>query len=114
MFDVLHLVVLPKSMLNSEKMKTLLMIVGLVVSVRCSCPILVLLRWDVEMLSLGSNPSADADDVIVVDNDANHDAANHASLVAATFSLVDHDDAMIYLVDVDILFRYDVEMHVLL
>ena len=85
MFDVLHLVVLPKSMLNSEKMKTLLMIVGLVVSAGCRCPILVLLRWDAEMLSLGSSPSAD-------------DAANHTSLVDATFSLVDdHNDAMISL-----------------
>ena len=95
-------------MLNSEKMKTLLMIVGLVVSARCSCPILVLLRWDVEMLSLGSNPSADVDAAVVVD-----DAANHTSLVDATCSLVaDHDDAMIYLADSVVLFLYDVVIHV--
>ena len=86
------------------------MIVGLVVSARCSCPILVLLRWGAEMLSLGSSPSADADAVVVVD-----DAANHASLVDATFSLVDDpDDTMICLADDVVLFLYDVVTHVLL
>ena len=97
-------------MLNFLKMKTLLMIVGLIVSARCSCPILVLLRWNAEMLSLGSNPSIDVDAVVVVD-----DAANHPSLVDATFSPVDdHDGAMIYLDEVVVLFLYDVVMHVLL
>ena len=110
LFNVLHLVLLLKSMLNSEKMKTLLMIDGLSVSARCSCPILVLLRWDAEMLSRGSSPSADVHAVVVV-----VDAANHTSLVDATFSLVDdHDDAMIYLVDVVVLFLYDVVIPVLL
>ena len=110
MFGVLYLVVLPKSTLNFLKMKTLLMIVGLAVSARCSCPILVLLRWDAEILSQGSNPSVDVDAVVVVD-----DAANHASLVDATFSPVDdHDAAMIYLADVVVLFLYDVAIQVLL
>ena len=86
------------------------MTAGLAVSVRCSCPTLVLLRWDAEMLSLGSNPSSDVGPVVV------DDAANHTSPVDATFSLVDDpdDNARIYLADVVVLFLYDVVIPVLL
>ena len=66
---------------------------------RCSCPILVQLRWADVVLDLSSNPIVDVDvDVVVVD------AANHANLdVDAIFSLVDgYVDglAILYLVDV--------------
>ena len=55
-------------------------------SVRCSCPILALLRWDVEMLSLTLM-------IEVVEDDGTIPAKY---LVAATSDLVDdHDDAMI-------------------
>ena len=75
-----------------------LMTADAVASVRCSCPILVLLRWDVEMLSLGFAV------VVVVD-----DNTNHAKCGDATFFLVDDlDDAMICLVDVAVLFLYEV------
>ena len=86
-------------------MMTSLVIADVVASVRCSCPILVLLRWDVEM------PSLDLIVVVVVD-----DNTNHAKYVdAATFDLVDDlDDAMIDLADVAALFLYDVMVHVLL
>ena len=55
-------------------------------SVRCSCPILVLLRWDVEMLGLALMVGVVEDDSTI-----------HAKyLDAATSDLVDdHDDAMI-------------------
>ena len=60
------------------------MTVGLVVSARCSYPILVQLRWDDVVLGLDSNPNVGVE----VD-----DAAKHANLVDATFSLVDnHND----------------------
>ena len=98
-------------MLKYGKMMTSQMIAGLAVSVRCSCPTLVLHRWDAEMLSL------DVDVVIVVD-----ESTNHAKCGAATFSLddvllnfdvvlslVDNlDDAMICLADVAVPFLYDV------
>ena len=81
-----------------------LMTADAVASVRCNCPILVLLRWDVEMLSLGF------DVVVVVD-----DNANHAKCGDATFSLVDGlDDAMIDLADVAALFLHDIVVLVLL
>ena len=81
------------------------MTVDAAVFVRCSCPILVLLRWDVEM------PNLDLAVVVVVDDSANHARYDDA----ATFSLVDDlDDAMIDLADVDALFLYDVVVHVLL
>ena len=68
------------------------------VFVRCSCPILVLLRWDVEM------PNLDLAVVVVVG-----DSANHAKSDDATYRLVDDlDDAMTCLVDVAALFLYDV------
>ena len=74
------------------------MMTGLAVSARCSCPTLVLLRWDAEMLSL------DVDVVVVVD-----DSTNRAKSDDATFRLVDDlDDAMTCLVDVAVLFLYDV------
>ena len=73
------------------------MIAGLAVFVRCSCPTLVLLRWDVEM------PGLNFDVVVVVD-----DSTNHAKCDAAIFSLVeDLDDAVICLDDVVVLFLYD-------
>ena len=72
---------------------------GLVVSARCSCPILVQLRWADVVLDLNSNPSVDVDVVVVV-----VDAANHANLdVDAILSLVDgfvDGLATLYLVDV--------------
>ena len=69
-----------------EKMMTSLMIVDVAASVGCSCPILVLLRWDVVMLGLALM-------VVVVEDDS----TNHAKyLDAATVDLVeDHDDAVI-------------------
>ena len=61
-------------------------LVDVAASVRCSCPILVLLRWDVEM------PSPNLMTEIVED-----DSTIHAKyLDAATFVLVDdHYDAII-------------------
>ena len=82
---------------------------GFVVSPRCSCPILVQLRWADVVPDLSCNPSVVVDVVIVV-----VDAANHANLdVDAIFSLVDgYVDglATLYLVDVVVLFLCDVMM----
>ena len=110
MFDVLHLVVLPKLMLNFLKMKTLLMTSGLVVSARRNYPILVQLRWVDVRLNLSSNRSVDVVLVVVADG-----VANHATLDDATFALVDghsdvHVDAMICPADVVVLFLSDVVM----
>ena len=86
-------------------MMTSLVIVDVVASVGCSCPILVLLRWDDVMLSLDLVVEVVADD-----------SANHAKSVdAATFYLVDDlDDAMLDLNAVAALFLYDVVVHALL
>ena len=81
------------------------MIADVVASVRCSCPTLVLLRWDVGMLSL---------DLLVVDDNASHTLY----VDAATFFLVDEldelDDALTDQADVLALFLYDVVEHILL
>ena len=86
-------------------MMTSLAIVDVAASVGCSYPILVLLRWDVVMLSLNLIV------VVVVD-----DSTNHAKSVdVPIFDLVDdHDDAMIDLNVVAALFLNDVVMYVLL
>ena len=84
------------------------MIVDVVASVRCSCPILVLLRWDVEMPSL---------DLFVVDDNASH-AKYDPDVDVAIFFLVDDldelDDALVDQADVPALFLYDVVKHTLL
>ena len=74
-------------------------------SVRCSCPILVLLRWDVEMLSLTLMIEVVEDDSTI-----------HAKcLDAATSVLVDdHDDATIDLNVAAVLFLDEVVVDVLL
>ena len=62
-------------------------IVDVAASVRCNCPILVLLRWDVGMLSLNL--------MIEIVEDGNTIHAKY--LDVAIFDLVDdHDDAMIH------------------
>ena len=90
------------------------MMSGLVVSARCSCPILVQLRWADVVRDLSSNPSVNVDVVLVA-----FDAANHANLdVDAIFSLVNgYVDglATLHLVDVVVylvvvVFLYDVVM----
>ena len=73
-------------MLNSSTMKTLLTMIGLDVSVGCSYPTLVQLRWADVLLGLDSSPNVDVDEVIVVDDDA-----NHANLVDAILSPDDSD-----------------------
>ena len=86
-------------------MMTSLMTADAVVSVRCSCPILVLLQWDVEMLSLGFAV------VVVVDENAKHARCDDS----ANFFLVDDlGDAVPDLADVAALFLYDVVIPVLL
>ena len=83
-----------------------LMIVDLAVVVRCSCPILVLLRWDAEMLGRSSL------DVVMVEDDS----ANHAKCYSAIFSLDDDvlADAMTYQTDAVALPLDDVVVLVLL
>ena len=87
-FDVLHLAVLPKLMLRYVMKKMIFqVIVDVAAPVRCNCPILVLLRWDAEMLSLTLMTEA------VEDGSAIH--AKYPD--AAIFDPVDdHDDAMIH------------------
>ena len=81
------------------------MIVDVVASVRCSCPTLVLLRWDVEMPSL---------DLLVVDDNASH-AKYDSDVDVAIFFLAEEldelDDALIDQADVPALFLYDVVEH---
>ena len=73
-----------------------------VASVGCSCPILVLLRWDVEMLDLA---------LVVVNGNANH--AKYDSDVDVASFLDELDDSMIGQADIPALFLYDVMEHVL-
>ena len=76
-----------------------------VASVGCSCPILVLLRWDVEMLDLALVV------VVVVDGNANH-AKDDSDVDVASF-LDELDDSMIGQADIPAPFLYDVMEHVL-
>ena len=77
-----------------------------VASVGCSCPILVLLRWGIEMLYLAL--------VVVVVEDGNANHAKCDSDVEVASFLDELDDSMIGQVDVPALFLYDVVEHVLL
>ena len=92
-------------MLKSEMTMISQVIVDVVVFARCNCPILVQLRWDVELLNLNLMNMALWDDKAI-----------HARcLDVATYGLVDYhdDDAMIDLVVVALLFL-DVLVDVLL
>ena len=92
-------------MQKCKKMMLSPMLADVVAFLRCNCPTLVLLRWDVVM------PGLDLMIVIVVDDSTNH--AKYAD--DATFLLVDAlDDAMSDLVDVAVLLLSDVMVLVLL
>ena len=88
-----------------ERMMTSQVLADVVVSVGCSCPTLVLLRWDVEMLDLTLAV------VVVVDDNTNH--AKYDSDVDAASLLDELDDSMIGQTDIPVLFLYDVMEHAL-